>query len=121
VAVWVVLPTHWVAVLGMGVPLQAPAAVDVTVVFTQPEVQRAGESRDERDVGERPAHKVVAALRGPVDQVVQVGRNGHAGQATSDRRAPISPWRTRSAQSALMARVVKHGANGCDAIRLYRT
>jgi hypothetical protein len=35
--------THWVAVLGMGVPLQPPAAVDVAVVFTQPEVQRAGD------------------------------------------------------------------------------
>src|SRR5437588_4981103 len=48
----------------MRVPLQAPAAVDVAVVFSQPEVQGAGESRDERDVGERPAHEVVAALRG---------------------------------------------------------
>lgn len=44
-AVWVVLLTHWVAVLGMGVPLQAPAAVDVAVVLPQPEVQRAAESR----------------------------------------------------------------------------
>ena len=91
IAVWVVLPTHWVAVLGMGVPLQAPAAVDVAVVFPQPEVQRAGESRDERDVGERPAHEVVA-VRWPVDQVVQAGRDGHARQATSTA-APRS-WAT---------------------------
>src|SRR5712691_5650924 len=36
VAVWVMLFTHWVAVVGMRVPLQAPAAVHVAVVFPQP-------------------------------------------------------------------------------------
>src|SRR6266571_1455212 len=36
VAVWVMLFTHWVAVVGMWVPLQAPAAVHVAVVFPQP-------------------------------------------------------------------------------------
>ena len=87
--VWVVLLTHWVAVDRVGVPLQAPAAVDVAVMFAQPEVQRAGESRDERDVGERPAYEVVAAVRGPVDQVVQVGHDEHAVQATLDRSVAI--------------------------------
>jgi hypothetical protein len=77
VAVWVVLLTHWVAVDRVGVPLQAPAAVDVAVVFSQPEVQRASEGRDERDVGERPAYEVVAAVRGPVDQVVEAGHDEH--------------------------------------------
>jgi hypothetical protein len=77
VAVWVMLLTHWVAVDGVGVPLQAPAAVDVAVVFSQPEVQRAGEGRDERDVGERPAYEVAAAVRGPVDQVVEAGHDEH--------------------------------------------
>src|SRR5436309_10259194 len=65
------------AVAGMDVPLQTPAVADVAVVFSQPEVQRAGEARNERDVGERAAHEVVAAVRGPVDHVVQVGHNRH--------------------------------------------
>jgi hypothetical protein len=56
VTVRVVLLTHRVAVDGMGVPLHAPAAVDVAVVLPQPEEQRAGERGDERDVGEWPAH-----------------------------------------------------------------
>jgi hypothetical protein len=89
VAVWVVLLTHWVAVDRVGVPLQAPAAMDVAIVFSQPEVKRANEGRDERDVRERPAHKVVAAMRGPVDQVLQAGHDEHAGQATDHRRVAI--------------------------------
>ena len=60
-AVRVVLLTNRVAVDGMGVPLQAPTAADVAIVFPQPEVQRAREGSDERDIGERPAHEVVAA------------------------------------------------------------
>jgi len=92
VAVRVVLLTNRVAVDGMGVPLQAPTAADVAIVFPQPEVQRAREGSDERDIGERPAHEVVATVRGPVDQVVQIGYDGHAGQATSDRRALINRW-----------------------------
>jgi hypothetical protein len=78
VPVGVVLPTHRMAVIWMGVPRQSPTAVDVTVVLAQEEVQRACKSRDERDVRERPAHEVVAALRRPVDQVVQADRDDHA-------------------------------------------
>jgi hypothetical protein len=86
VAVWVMLLTHWVVMDGVGVPLQAPAAVDVAVVFSQPEVQRADERRDERDIGERPAYEVVAAVRGPVDQV---GRGWPRRTATLDRGGAI--------------------------------
>jgi len=78
-ALRVVLLTHRVAVDGMGMPRQTQAAVDVAIVFSQPEVQRAGEGRDERDVGQRAAHEVVAPLCRPMDQVVQVGQDGHAG------------------------------------------
>jgi hypothetical protein len=65
VAVRVVLLAHRVPVVRMRVPCHAPAAMDVAVVSPQEEVQGAGERRDERDVGERPAHEVVAALRRP--------------------------------------------------------
>ena len=73
-----VLLAHRVPVNGMGMPLQAPAAVDVTVMSPQPEIQRADNRRDERDVGKRPADEVVTASRGPVEQVVQADRDGHA-------------------------------------------
>jgi hypothetical protein len=62
----------------MRVPFQAPAPLHVAVVLPQPEIQRAREGRDERDVGERTADEVVTALRRPVDDVMQTGRDQHA-------------------------------------------
>ena len=91
-AVGVVLLTHRVAVDGMGMPLQSPAVRDVAVVLPQPEVQRASEGRNERDVGERPAHEVVAALCRPVDQVVQADRNRHAVRLPPSAALPAGDW-----------------------------
>ena len=82
-AVRVVLLAHRVAVVRVRVPLHAPAAVDMAVVLPQEEVQRAHEGRQERDVGERSADEVVAAVRRPVDQVVEADCDRHRGQATS--------------------------------------
>jgi hypothetical protein len=70
--------THRVAVDWMRVPLKPPAPMDVAVVPTPPEIQRGEESRDERDVGERPADEVVTPVRRPMEQVVQVDREEHA-------------------------------------------
>ena len=67
VAVWMMLLTDWMTMAGMDVPLEAPTAMDVAVVLPQPEEQSGGECRDQRDIGERPAHKVVTAVCGPVD------------------------------------------------------
>ena len=77
-AVWMVLLAHRMAVIGVGMPLQPPAAVDVAVVLPQPEVQRAREGCDQRDIGKRPADEVVAAPRRPMDQVMQARDGGHA-------------------------------------------
>lgn len=58
-------------VIRMRVPLQTPATADVTVVSPPPKDQRAEKRRDDRNVGERPADEVVAAVSGPMDQVMQ--------------------------------------------------
>src|SRR5262245_18549746 len=64
---------HRVTVLWMRMPLEPPAAVDVAVVPPPPQDDGAGEGGDDRDVGQRPADEVVAALRRPVDDPVQAG------------------------------------------------
>jgi hypothetical protein len=87
-AIRMVLLAYRVAVVWMRMPLQAPAAVNMTVVVPQEEVQRACEGRDEGDVGERPAHEVVAALCRPVDQVMKADRDWHS--ARLSRRAAVS-------------------------------
>src|SRR5437660_12010898 len=78
VAVWMMLLTDWMPVAGMDVPLEAPTATDVAVVLSQPEEKSGGERRDQRDIGERPAHTVVTAVRGPVDEVMKAGDEEHA-------------------------------------------
>ena len=83
VAVGVVFLADGVAVVRVGVPLQPPTAMDVAVVTAQPEVQRAHEGRDERYVGEWAADEVVAAVRRPVDQGVQVCDRRHHGYGSS--------------------------------------
>ena len=80
--------THRVTVIRMNVPLQAQTAVDMAVVLSQPEVQRGGEGGDQRDIGERAAHEVVAAMRWPVDEVVQVGQDEHARLGESPAARP---------------------------------
>ncbi len=95
VAVRVVLLANRVPVIRMRVPCHAPAAMDVAVVSPQEEVQGAGERRDERDVGERPAHEVVAALRRPMDQVVEADRDKHAA------RLPLQPRCTAEVRGAV--------------------
>jgi hypothetical protein len=78
VAVWMMLLTDWMTMDGMDVPLEPPTATDVAVVLSQPEVKSGGERRDQRDVGERPAHEVVTAVRGPMDYGMKVGDEEHA-------------------------------------------
>src|SRR5437879_10445946 len=78
VAVWMMLLTDWMTMAGMDVPLEAPTATDVAVVLSQPEEKSGGERRDQRDIGERPAHKVVTAVRGPVDEVMKAGDEEHS-------------------------------------------
>ena len=102
VAVRVVLLAHRMAMVGMRVPLQTPASVDVAVVPPQPEVQRAGERRDQRDVRERPADEVVAALRRPMDQVVEARGDEHAARLYL-RRAWTGPRRRSTRPSASAA------------------
>jgi hypothetical protein len=78
VAVWMMLLTDWMTMDGMDVPLEPPTATHVAVVLSQPEVKSGGERRDQRDVGERPAHKVVTAVRGPMDYGMNAGDEEHA-------------------------------------------
>ena len=82
----VVLLADRVAVVRVGVPLHAPAAIDVAIVLPEEEVKRAGERRHERDVGERPADEVVAALHRPMDHVVQAERDEHAARVSASYR-----------------------------------
>ena len=86
-AVRVVFLAHRVAMGGMGVPFHSPAALNMAVVLAEKEVQRARESRDERDVGKRPADEVVTAVRRPVNPVVQTGKR-HASTLTSPSPIP---------------------------------
>jgi hypothetical protein len=53
------------------------------MVSAPPQPERAREGSDERDVGQRSADEVVAALRRPVDHVVQV-RDEHADELIRD-------------------------------------
>src|SRR5437016_6018857 len=110
VAVWMMLLTDWMTMAGMDVPLEAPTAMDVAVVLSQPEEKSSGERCDQRDVGERPAHKVVTAARGPVDHVMKAADEEHARpRLTSDAagiglfpgdsagsRDTLRAWRTTS-------------------------
>jgi hypothetical protein len=68
----VVLLADRVPVIRVDVPLQPPAPLDVTVVAPPPEEDGGDERRHERDVGERAADEVVAAVGRPVDDRVQV-------------------------------------------------
>jgi hypothetical protein len=86
VSVRVVLLAHGMAVVRMWVPFQTPASMDMAVVLAEEEIEGAGERCHERDVCQRTAHEVVAALRRPVNQVMQVGCNEHVARAYS----PIS-------------------------------
>ena len=117
-AVWMMLLTDWMTMAGMDVPLEAPTAIDVAVVPSQPEEKSGGERCDQRDVGERPAHKVVTAVRGPVDQVMKAADEEHARpRLTSDAagirlfprdsagsRGTLRAWRTTSSTSWRTAR-----------------
>ena len=60
--------------------------MDVAVVLPQEEIEPAEECRRERDVGERPADEVVAALHRPVDQVMQAERHEHADRVSPSYR-----------------------------------
>jgi hypothetical protein len=98
VAVWVVLLAYRVTVIRVRVPFQPPASVDVAVVLSKKQVKGARERRDEGDVCERPAHEVVAALCGPVDQVVQAPRDEHLDELTLSCRATFpNPGRASAA------------------------
>jgi hypothetical protein len=74
---WMMLLAHRVPVIGMRVPCQSPTAMDVAVVPSEKEIERAHERRHKRDVRERSADEVVTALRGPVDQVMEVRPDEH--------------------------------------------
>jgi hypothetical protein len=66
-----------VPVIGMRVPCQSPTAMDVAIVPSEKEIERADKRRNKRDVRERSADEVVTALRGPVDQVMEVRPDEH--------------------------------------------
>jgi hypothetical protein len=70
-AVRVVLLADWMTVHRVRVPRQSPATVDVAVVSPKPEIEAPDEGGDERDVGERPAHEVVATVHRPVQYMVE--------------------------------------------------
>jgi hypothetical protein len=74
---WMMLLAHRVPVIGMRVPSQSPTAMDVAVVPSEKEIERADKRRHKRDVRERSADEVVTALRGPVDQVMEVRADEH--------------------------------------------
>jgi len=92
VAVWMMLLTDWMTMAGMDVPLEAPTAMDVAVVLSQPEEKSGRKRRDQRDIGERPAHKVVTAVRGPVDEVMKAGDEEHARPRLTSDAAGIGPF-----------------------------
>jgi PPOX class probable F420-dependent enzyme len=75
VAVGMVGPADRVTMLRVRVPLQPPAAVHVAVVPPPPEDHAARERGDERDVRQRPADEVVAAVGRPVDDAVKGGEH----------------------------------------------
>ena len=91
--VGMVLLAHGMTVIRVRMPLQAPATVDVAVVLPPPEIKRANKGRRERDVGERPADEVVAAVRRPVDEVMESGK--HEFPVDSGRRSLRRPSSTR--------------------------
>lgn len=67
----VMLPAHRMAVIGMRMPRQPPAAAHMAVVPTKKEIERARKRGDEGDVRERPADEVVTAVSRPMKQVVK--------------------------------------------------
>jgi hypothetical protein len=83
VALGMMLPTDRMAVLGVGVPFHPPATVNMAVVPSQKQVERACKRGDKRDVCERSADEVVAAVGGPVDQVMKRRCQRHLTSLTS--------------------------------------